>query len=165
MKTCTKCHIEKDESEFNSNKNFPGGLNCYCRDCSRELARIYYKQNSEKIKEQTRQIRIKNPNARKWSKKTRDKRKEPLAKYKKMWYAKHSEILDDKILRRLLKNHGKYSDDDIRKLPQLLDIKKVQIIYYRITKLKNKKNEKVNYSAIGGIPFRRLSKSEKAKRF
>lgn len=165
MKTCSKCHIEKDESEFNSNRTNNDGLNIYCRDCSRILANNYYKQNSKKIIKQVRHVRIKNPKARQWSKKTREKRKELDRQYKKKWRAENSIKLDDKYLRFLLKNHGKYSSGDIERLPQLLDIKKVQLIYYRISKLKINKNEKVSYSTIGGIPFRRLSKSEKIKRF
>lgn len=32
-KTCSKCKIEKDESEFYSNKRMPDGLDYYCREC------------------------------------------------------------------------------------------------------------------------------------
>ena len=32
-KICSKCKIEKDESEFYSNKRMPDGLDYYCKDC------------------------------------------------------------------------------------------------------------------------------------
>lgn len=32
-KVCTKCKVEKDESEFYSNKRMPDGLDYYCRGC------------------------------------------------------------------------------------------------------------------------------------
>ena len=32
-KVCSKCKIEKDESEFYSNKRMPDGLDYYCKDC------------------------------------------------------------------------------------------------------------------------------------
>ena len=33
MKVCSKCKIEKDESEFYSNKRMPDGLDYYCKEC------------------------------------------------------------------------------------------------------------------------------------
>lgn len=32
-KICSKCKIEKDESEFYNNKRMPDGLDYYCKDC------------------------------------------------------------------------------------------------------------------------------------
>lgn len=34
-KVCSKCKIEKDESEFYSNKRTPDGLDYYCKGCRR----------------------------------------------------------------------------------------------------------------------------------
>ena len=33
MKTCIKCEIEKDLSEFTKNKQSKDGLNVYCKEC------------------------------------------------------------------------------------------------------------------------------------
>ena len=33
MKVCSKCKIEKDESEFYNNKRMPDGLDYYCKSC------------------------------------------------------------------------------------------------------------------------------------
>lgn len=35
MKKCSKCQIEKDESEFSIQRNRPDGLSIYCRACWR----------------------------------------------------------------------------------------------------------------------------------
>lgn len=63
-------------SEFNSNKTTKDGLGCYCRDCSKELGRCFYRahpeiaseynarkyaENPEKFKEKARQRVINNP--------------------------------------------------------------------------------------------------------
>lgn len=57
-KVCSKCKIEKDESEFYSNKRTPDGLSYYCKEChkaltstknpaKREYATAYYEDNRE----------------------------------------------------------------------------------------------------------------------
>ena len=33
MRTCTRCHVDKDESEFYRNPTHSGGLGSYCKDC------------------------------------------------------------------------------------------------------------------------------------
>lgn len=43
MKICTKCGIEKDESEFTANRNT-------CKLCKRTDYKQYYEENKEKIK-------------------------------------------------------------------------------------------------------------------
>lgn len=37
MKTCCRCHKEKDESEFHKNRNKPDGLQNACKTCRREI--------------------------------------------------------------------------------------------------------------------------------
>ena len=32
-KVCSKCKVEKDESEFYNNKRMPDGLDYYCKEC------------------------------------------------------------------------------------------------------------------------------------
>lgn len=63
MKTCSKCKIEKEESEFYKDKSKKDGLCSYCRICHNERTKIYFrtvngkkylkeyvKRNSEKSK-------------------------------------------------------------------------------------------------------------------
>ena len=50
MKTCTKCEIEKDESEFNKDKSRKDGLASQCRECKKKYQNKYYQQNKEETK-------------------------------------------------------------------------------------------------------------------
>ncbi len=45
MKVCSKCGIEKDESEFNKNKRHKDGLTSECKKCNR----IYHKNREKSI--------------------------------------------------------------------------------------------------------------------
>jgi hypothetical protein len=42
MKTCCKCRREKLESEFGKNKINVDGLQRYCKECKRKIARVWY---------------------------------------------------------------------------------------------------------------------------
>ena len=46
MKTCGKCEIKKELSEFNKNKHVESGLRSVCRECDKQ----YYLSNKEKQK-------------------------------------------------------------------------------------------------------------------
>ena len=53
MKVCSKCKIEKDESEFNKNKSTKSGLSRYCKECRKinkykEHQKEYQKSNKYK---------------------------------------------------------------------------------------------------------------------
>lgn len=54
MKRCSKCGVEKDESEFSKCTSRRDGLQAYCKDCKRILDANYHKQhasyNSERYK-------------------------------------------------------------------------------------------------------------------
>ena len=49
MKTCQKCNIEKNITEFSKNKNKKDGLGTWCRLCVKEYKKEYYINNKEKI--------------------------------------------------------------------------------------------------------------------
>lgn len=59
-KVCTKCKVEKPVEEFYQRKR-TGYLDSWCKACSLEVGRRYYKDNSEKRKEDSRQYRKANP--------------------------------------------------------------------------------------------------------
>jgi hypothetical protein len=44
MKQCSKCKIQKDESEFSKNRKNKDGLRYYCKDCERAYTREHYEQ-------------------------------------------------------------------------------------------------------------------------
>ena len=49
MKTCAKCKIEKNETEFTKDKYARNGLNSYCRKCKRIVTSegLYKLRNTE----------------------------------------------------------------------------------------------------------------------
>ncbi len=47
MKICSKCGLEKDESEFSKHKAYTDGLRCWCKICTSEESQQYKKQNPE----------------------------------------------------------------------------------------------------------------------
>ena len=51
MKTCTKCGIEKDESEFHKSKDGKNGLRARCKVCCNSEVREWKLENAEKRKE------------------------------------------------------------------------------------------------------------------
>jgi hypothetical protein len=50
MKQCTKCKKRKDESEFRKNRSRKDGLSLWCKKCSREYSRRYYRKNRGTVK-------------------------------------------------------------------------------------------------------------------
>ncbi|MDD4242748.1 MAG: hypothetical protein PHG08_00410 [Bacilli bacterium] len=51
MKKCSKCGVEKDESEFSKNKNTMDGLQIHCKECVSIYKKDYYISNKETILE------------------------------------------------------------------------------------------------------------------
>jgi hypothetical protein len=70
MKTCSKCHLEKDDAEFRKRKN-------QCKKCIREIAKLWYQDNADKAKERSKRYYENNRD------KNCDKKKERDDKYRK----------------------------------------------------------------------------------
>ena len=51
---CSKCKEVKDSSEFHKSKRRSTGFESRCKACTAEYHKGYYKQNSEKIKQQSK---------------------------------------------------------------------------------------------------------------
>lgn len=49
MKTCTKCNIEKNLSEFHKSKDGRFGVRAICKECIRKMDRDFYSKNKETI--------------------------------------------------------------------------------------------------------------------
>lgn len=47
MKKCTKCLLEKNESEFSTNKQKKDGLNYKCKECQKEYFKEHYTKNKQ----------------------------------------------------------------------------------------------------------------------
>ncbi len=48
-KICTKCHIEKDETNYNKQPRAVDGLNYYCKECARKLSKEYKLANKSDL--------------------------------------------------------------------------------------------------------------------
>lgn len=99
MKTCNRCKIEKVESEFNKNSLSKDGLRHYCRECQRNMGKVYSEKKGDELKEKKKVWKLENT----------DKLKESRQKY----YLKHSKKFS-------LKSSEKYRTDTLYRLKQLL---------------------------------------------
>ena len=50
-KVCTKCGVEKEESEFSKTKAVKSGRRARCKECLKLQSRAYYRANLEKVRE------------------------------------------------------------------------------------------------------------------
>lgn len=87
MKKCSKCGIEKDESEFNKNLKSKDGLYCHCKQCTKERKREYREKNKEKISEYNKRYHEANreyelKRCKKWRENNFEKRREYKTKNK-----------------------------------------------------------------------------------
>lgn len=78
MKVCTRCGIEKDESEFYKDYRYEGGhYKSICKDCWHERQRIYRSQHKEQISQsskeyyQTHKVAV-NEKSKRWQKEHRE---------------------------------------------------------------------------------------------
>ena len=87
MKTCIKCGIKKDETEFYKGRN-------KCKECFKE----YRQKNKEYKKEYNKEYRQKNKERIKEAKKEyRQKNKECIKEYQKEYYQKNKERIKENI--------------------------------------------------------------------
>lgn len=113
MKTCARCKLEKNESEFCKNKCKKDGLCVYCKICKSLESKKYNKENREKCADKLRRWREKNPNKNKeysttYREKNNDKivarRRRPEAREKmkilvKKWQEKNKERVNENLRR------------------------------------------------------------------
>ena len=104
IKTCTKCKINKNTSEFYKNKSAKDGLASWCKACSYECVRKWKKANSGKVSEQCKVYREKNRDKlAKYRERNRDNlaakhreyyrnNKEKCAKRMREYQKKHPEV-------------------------------------------------------------------------
>lgn len=62
MKICTKCKLEKPETEFFFKSKAKNILHSHCKECKREMDRLAYQENSNGRKEKIRNTAIKKYN-------------------------------------------------------------------------------------------------------
>ena len=153
MKTCKKCGVEKEESEFYKGAQNKDGLKSWCKECCASYAKKYNLENSHKFREYQKTQRIKNADIlkerqAKYRNENRDllrsKYSEAGKKYRLKYPEKaalkqkrHYENLNDFVITKSLKRIG-LSEIDIKENPELIEIKRIIIKTKRLCKtLKN----------------------------
>lgn len=134
-KTCTKCTISKDESEFAKNGKF--GLHTACKQCARDAAKKWREENKEMAKERDRLKHIKNRDKR--LAKMRDY--DLLNKEKKLLYEKNRYTEKREQIKAATKNyrlnnrHMVYAWNNARRCaerratPSWADFKSIAAVY------------------------------------
>jgi len=103
MKICTKCNIEKDETDFCKDKKTKDKLNAWCRSCVKE----YYKENKNEIKEQQSKYRENNEMRLEQKKEYYQLNKEKIKENKKEYRKNNKEKINERN-RNLRKTNENY---------------------------------------------------------
>jgi len=87
MKTCKICNETKGFDEFHNQKSASDGCHTYCKDCTKQLNKVYKATHKEELNEKGREYY--HNNKRKCLEKSKDykrQNKENLRVYRKEWY-------------------------------------------------------------------------------
>ncbi|MGG7534656.1 hypothetical protein [Rhizobium sp. 12,4] len=88
MKRCSKCGVEKDESEFNPDKRLICGLRADCRECEKAARKTYRANNKEKLKAANAKWYDENKEyAKQKQKEYREENREWFAERNRQWVA------------------------------------------------------------------------------
>jgi len=79
-KVCSKCGIEKEIKEYTFKKSSKDGLNIWCKDCCKEYAKKYIKNNALFVREYKKRWTEKNINS--------------ITEKKKKYYKENTEVRD-----------------------------------------------------------------------
>lgn len=120
MKTCIKCEIEKEYSEFHKYKQSKDGYRYVCKICRKEEKKEYYLKNYDKISVYNTEYWLSNkdritPRVIKWRKDNKDKVKKYQKKYetnnqeKLKKYRKENKHLSNGRIKKYEKNNPNYS--------------------------------------------------------
>jgi len=89
MKKCTKCQIEKDESEFSKDKSKENGLCHSCKECVRIYNIQYRIKNKDKLRQKGKEyFEIHKDEKREYDKEYRQKNKDKIRERKKEYAAR-----------------------------------------------------------------------------
>jgi len=109
-KTCTKCNQEKPLEEFFKKKDCVGGRCSYCKDCKKIMSGKWRKKNKNGVKEQQK-IRTKN-----WGVNNVDK------------------LTDLYLAKKIVRQSPELSRIEVLKNKDLLELKRSEILIYRLTR-------------------------------
>jgi hypothetical protein len=132
MKTCKRCLIEKNITEFGNNKNEKDGKSIYCSNCELIRGREYREKNKDKV----------NQSAKKWREDTPEKYKETIKRYiEKNPHMSSKERskryrLDDDYRKKISEKRKEYYQNNIEK-----EREKRKLYYYSNREIERKKND------------------------
>jgi hypothetical protein len=145
MKTCTKCKIEKELTEFSKDKNSKDNLKSACKKCLSIESKIYYNKNKEKESEKAKNYYIKNKEKidlkhKEYKENNKDKIKEYREKNKEKINLRHKKYYENnkENLLEYQKNHRQINKEKINEKRKIYDRKKRQVDFL----FKSKKNIK-----------------------
>lgn len=117
MKVCTKCHIEKEESEFAKVKAYKNGIKSSCKVCDNLLTKKWRKENVEYVKINNRE-RKKQVKYKEWL-------KNYLKTYKRdnktvtTWNKKYRGSLGNGYIKKLLR------DKNLPQTPEVVELHRI----------------------------------------
>ena len=86
MKTCTKCKITKESTEFYPHKQTKDGLKSHCKSCNIKQYKVYSQKNKKKIKQWQEEWAKNNPDRDKQNRQRhKDNNKEKMREYDRVW--------------------------------------------------------------------------------
>lgn len=135
MKRCSKCGIEKDESEFYKNATCKDGRRIYCIKCQIVLTKEYYQKNKEKEKKRSKE---KYQNNLQYSKEYRQKNKEKMNNVNMVNSRKYRFNLADNYVVARICRQFKIPYSEITH--ELIELKRIELSNKRLIK-KLKENE------------------------
>ena len=118
MKTCTKCGVTKELSEFSKNALAKDGLQSRCKQCQNQYGRKWHEANKEKVKEKNRKYYKENPEkmkerVKKWREENPEKEKKRAKKwreenpgYQKKWREENLEKVKEYDRSRTIQQYG-----------------------------------------------------------
>jgi hypothetical protein len=109
MKICSKCHIEKDESEYHKAKRSKDGLDWWCKTCKVVEGKKWRGENKNKIKGYNRKAKTR---ITKWHKENKSR----VYGHKAKWTSKNIERYKKYQKKRRLASVTELSDGYIKDL-------------------------------------------------
>ncbi len=137
MKTCIKCKINKEISQFYKSKSNKDGLDNSCKTCKGEMQSKKHILNKEKINSYHKQYYIHNKQKHilrgiKWKEGNKEKYQNYLNKYSTLYYHKNIQYKLRKLLRsRLYYEIGKINSGSItNKMKTFLGCSLIDLKYF-----------------------------------
>lgn len=118
-KTCSKCRIEQPISNFSRNRSKKDGLCNWCKECTKEMHREYYKKNKEKVNAKNNKYRLEH--------------QDKIKKLQADWYQRNLEKMREEH-RRYSREHKEERRAYAKKYNSRPETKELKRRYYQANK-------------------------------